>query len=65
MRLDKQQDELEFVREARSRMASQVNTVLERSEHLEAQVAALEGQRDNMLHDLQKAAELQVASTHH
>ena len=58
--LGKQQEELLATKSGRSRLASQVDKVLAHNEHLEAHVAALEAQRDNMLHELQIAAALQV-----
>lgn len=48
------------MKSTQSRLASQVNKVLGDNEHLEAHVAALEAQRDGMLHELQHAAALQV-----
>lgn len=60
MQLGKQQEELFAMKGARSRLVSQINILLGDNEHLEAHVAALEGQRDNMLHELWSAAMLQV-----
>ena len=60
IQLGQQQEELLAVKSARSRLGSQANKVLGDNEYLEAHVAALEAQRDNMLHELQSAAALQV-----
>lgn len=60
IQLGQQQQELFAMNGAQSRLASQVNMLLGDNEHLEAHVAALEVQRDNMLHELQTAAILQV-----
>lgn len=60
IQLAKQQEELFATKGAQSRLASQLNKVLGENESLEAHVAALEVQRDNMLHELQAAALLQV-----
>lgn len=62
IQLGEQQDELVV---ERNRLARDVNIAMETNESLEAQVAALEQQRDNMQDQLQTAAVLQVASSHH
>ena len=60
IQLGKQQEELLGAKSTQSRLARQVNKVLGDYQHLEAHVAAVEAQRDNMLHELQNAAALQV-----
>lgn len=60
IQLGEQQEELFAMQGARARLASQISMLMGANENLEDHVAALEVQRDNMLHELQTAALLQV-----